>query len=91
MNHSADPSARAVESAQAAESAWAAERLAAAQARIAPLAERHTEAVSPRLQRVLDAFAAERLGVHHFASVSGYGHGDLGREVLDREIGRAHV
>ena len=88
MNHSADPSARAVESAQAAESAWAAERLAAAQARIAPLAERHTEAVAPRLQRVLDAFAAERLGVHHFASVSGYGHGDLGREVLDRVVAR---
>jgi cystathionine beta-lyase family protein involved in aluminum resistance len=88
MNHSADPSARAVESAQAAESAWAAERLAAAQALIAPLAERHTEAVAPRLQRVLDAFAAERLGVHHFASVSGYGHGDLGREVLDRVVAR---
>jgi len=88
MNPSADPTARAVESAPAAESAWAAERLAAAQARIAPLAARHTEAVTPRLQRVLDAFAAERLGVHHFASVSGYGHGDLGREVLDRVVAR---
>jgi len=28
------------------------------------------------------------LGVHHFASVSGYGHGDLGREVLDRVFAR---
>jgi cystathionine beta-lyase family protein involved in aluminum resistance len=26
--------------------------------------------------------------VHHFASVSGYGHGDLGREVLDRVFAR---
>jgi cystathionine beta-lyase family protein involved in aluminum resistance len=37
---------------------------------------------------VLEAFAAERLGTHHFASVSGYGHGDLGREVLDRVFAR---
>jgi cystathionine beta-lyase family protein involved in aluminum resistance len=44
--------------------------------------------VKPRLDRVLQAFAAERLGVHHFASVSGYGHGDLGREVLDRVFAR---
>ncbi|MEB3184745.1 MAG: methionine gamma-lyase family protein, partial [Cyanobacteriota bacterium] len=44
--------------------------------------------IRPRLQRVLEAFAAERLGVHHFASVSGYGHGDLGREVLDRVFAR---
>ncbi len=41
-----------------------------------------------RLARVLEAFAAERLGTHHFASVSGYGHGDLGREVLDRVFAR---
>lgn len=68
--------------------AWAAERVAAAQARIAPLAERHTAAVQPRLERVLDAFAAERVGVQHFASVSGYGHGDQGREVLDRVFAR---
>ncbi|MFZ9947453.1 MAG: aminotransferase class I/II-fold pyridoxal phosphate-dependent enzyme [Vulcanococcus sp.] len=44
--------------------------------------------VKPRLERVLEAFRAERLGVHHFASVSGYGHGDLGREVLDRVFAR---
>jgi cystathionine beta-lyase family protein involved in aluminum resistance len=68
--------------------AWAAERVAAAQARIAPLAERHTVAVQRRLERVLDAFAAERVGVQHFASVSGYGHGDQGREVLDRVFAR---
>ncbi len=34
------------------------------------------------------AFAAERVGVQHFASVSGYGHGDLGRETLDRVLAR---
>ena len=67
---------------------WAVERVAASQARIAPLAERHTAAVQRRLERVLDAFAAERVGVQHFASVSGYGHGDQGREVLDRVFAR---
>jgi cystathionine beta-lyase family protein involved in aluminum resistance len=40
------------------------------------------------LARVLEAFAAERLGTQHFASVSGYGHGDQGREVLDRVFAR---
>jgi len=66
----------------------AAERVAAALERIAPLAAAHTAAVRPRLARVLEAFAVERLGTHHFASVSGYGHGDLGREVLDRVFAR---
>ena len=68
--------------------AWAAERVAAALAAIGPLAEHHTSAVQPRLARVLEAFAAERVGVQHFASVSGYGHGDQGREVLDRVMAR---
>ena len=62
--------------------------VAQAKERIAPIAAQRTAAVKPRLARVLEAFAAERLGVHHFASVSGYGHGDLGREVLDRVFAR---
>jgi cystathionine beta-lyase family protein involved in aluminum resistance len=65
-----------------------AERVAAALAAIAPLAEAHTARVGQRLARVLEAFAAERVGVQHFASVSGYGHGDQGREVLDRVFAR---
>ncbi len=69
-------------------SSWAATRVAAALDRIAPLAQAHTAAVEERLQRVLAAFSAERVGVHHFASVSGYGHGDQGREVLDRVFAR---
>jgi len=67
---------------------WAAARVDAAHATIAPLAARHTAAVRPRLARVLEAFAAERVGVQHFGSVSGYGHGDQGREVLDRVLAR---
>jgi cystathionine beta-lyase family protein involved in aluminum resistance len=64
------------------------ERIHTAQAAIAPLAEAHTAGVGRRLERVLAAFAAERVGVQHFASVSGYGHGDQGREVLDRVFAR---
>ena len=67
---------------------WAAERVAQAAEAIAPAAARHTAGVGSRLERVLEAFQAERVGVQHFASVSGYGHGDQGREVLDRVFAR---
>lgn len=40
--------------------------------------------VKHNLQRVLQAFRDHRVGVHHFAGVTGYGHDDLGRETLDR-------
>jgi cystathionine beta-lyase family protein involved in aluminum resistance len=40
--------------------------------------------VKQNLKKVLAAFRDHRVGVHHFASVSGYGHDDLGRETLDR-------
>jgi cystathionine beta-lyase family protein involved in aluminum resistance len=40
--------------------------------------------VKQNLNKVLSAFRKHRVGVHHFASVSGYGHDDLGRETLDK-------
>ncbi len=40
--------------------------------------------VKQNLKKVLTAFRDHRLGTHHFASVSGYGHDDLGRDTLDR-------
>ena len=40
--------------------------------------------VKQNLKRVLTAFKHHQVGVHHFAGVSGYGHDDLGRQVLDR-------
>ena len=52
------------------------------------LAAARTAAVGQRLERVLEAFAAERLGTQHFASLTGYGHGDQGREVVDRVFAR---
>ena len=53
-----------------------------------PFARQRTAAVANRLQKVLKAFEAERVGTQHFASVSGYGHGDQGREVIDRVFAR---
>lgn len=35
------------------------------------------------LKNVLESMRAERVGPHHFGSLDGYGHGDLGRETLD--------
>lgn len=40
--------------------------------------------VKENLKRVLTAFRNHRVGTHHFAGVSGYGHDDLGRQTLDQ-------
>jgi cystathionine beta-lyase family protein involved in aluminum resistance len=40
--------------------------------------------VKHNLKKVLLAFHQHRVSVTHFASVSGYGHDDLGRDTLDR-------
>ncbi len=40
--------------------------------------------VKHNLKRVLDAFRHHRVGTHHFAGVTGYGHDDLGRQTLDQ-------
>ncbi|MDC0315825.1 methionine gamma-lyase family protein [Synechococcus sp. AH-551-G15] len=67
---------------------WSRARIRQAKDRLRPMAEQRTAGVSVRLEKVLNAFAAERVGTQHFASVSGYGHGDQGREVLDRVFAR---
>lgn len=40
--------------------------------------------VKQNLKKVLDSLRKHRVGVHHFAGVSGYGHDDLGRQTLDK-------
>jgi cystathionine beta-lyase family protein involved in aluminum resistance len=45
--------------------------------------------VKQNLRRVLRAFRDCRVGSHHFTSVSGYGHDDLGRQALDRVFAQA--
>lgn len=35
-------------------------------------------------EKVLEAFRKNKIGLEHFATVSGYGHDDMGREALDK-------
>ncbi len=51
---------------------------------LVPIFSEIDQKVKQNLQKTLAAFHNHRLGVHHFASVSGYGHDDLGRETLDK-------
>ena len=60
------------------------ELLQQAQIALQPTFARIDQHTQHRLKRVLEAFRAHQVGVQHFASVSGYGHGDLGRDVMDR-------
>ena len=52
--------------------------------KLQPIADRRIEAVLPQMNKILKIFARERLGTHHFSSLTGYGHGDEGRELIDR-------
>lgn len=60
------------------------EQLRIAEQALFPIFSKIDASVKQNLQRVLGAFQNHRVGAHHFASVSGYGHDDLGREVLDQ-------
>jgi len=43
-----------------------------------------TDNVTFKLEKVLKAFSNAHLNVQHFASLTGYGHGDLGRDTIDK-------
>jgi cystathionine beta-lyase family protein involved in aluminum resistance len=60
------------------------EQLQQAEQVLSPIFSGIDTQVKENLRRVLKAFRHHQVGVHHFAGVSGYGHDDLGREVLDR-------
>lgn len=64
------------------------ERVAIAIAALQPQFAAIDRQVQGNLRRVLEAFRAERVGAHHFAGVSGYGHDDAGRDALDRVFAR---
>ncbi|MBE9107971.1 methionine gamma-lyase family protein [Nodosilinea sp. LEGE 07298] len=49
-----------------------------------PIFYRIDAQVKQNLERVLAAFRRHRVGSHHFSSVSGYGHDDIGRDTFDR-------
>ena len=59
-------------------------RLQAAELALGETFAQIDQRVRRHIARVLRAFQEQRVGAHHFAGVSGYGHGDLGRQVLDR-------
>ena len=43
-----------------------------------------TDSVTFKLEKVLNAFSNANLNVQHFASPTGYGHVDLGRDTIDK-------
>lgn len=49
-----------------------------------PIFNEIDQQVKQNLRHVLNAFQSHKIGVHHFSSVSGYGHDDLGRDALDK-------
>jgi len=67
---------------------WAKKHVSSVAHRQKSLRDKRTEAVTPRLEKVLNAFEKERVGAQHFASTTGYGHGDLGRDAIDRVFAR---
>ncbi len=60
------------------------ERLQEAEQALTPIFSKIDAQVKQNLARVLTTFRQQRVGSHHFAGVSGYGHDDLGRQTLDR-------
>ncbi|HBB33604.1 MAG TPA: aluminum resistance family protein [Cyanobacteria bacterium UBA9273] len=60
------------------------QQLQAAQKALLPLFYEIDTTVQRNLKKVLDALRCHRVGTHHFAGVSGYGHDDLGRQTLDQ-------
>jgi len=60
------------------------QQLKAAEKKLLPIFYDIDLAVRDNLNKVLDAFRRYRVGVHHFAGVTGYGHDDLGRQTLDQ-------
>ncbi len=58
--------------------------LNASRAELQPCFSSIDERTERSLGRVLAAFRAHGIGSEHFAGIDGYGHGDLGREALDR-------
>ncbi|MDP8963451.1 MAG: methionine gamma-lyase family protein [Cyanobacteriota bacterium] len=59
-------------------------QLQAAEKALFPIFSGIDAVVKQNLKKVLDSFRRQRVGVHHFAGVSGYGHDDLGRQTLDK-------
>ncbi|MBP0010493.1 MULTISPECIES: aminotransferase class I/II-fold pyridoxal phosphate-dependent enzyme [unclassified Roseofilum] len=62
------------------------EQIQEAQHALAPIFSSVDARIKHNLRKVLQAFRSQKVGVHHFSSVTGYGHNDLGRETFDRVL-----
>ncbi|NEO29130.1 MAG: methionine gamma-lyase family protein [Symploca sp. SIO3C6] len=60
------------------------QQLQAAEQALFPIFYGIDATVKHNLKKILSSFRGNRLGVEHFAGVSGYGHDDLGRQTLDQ-------
>lgn len=58
--------------------------IAQAEQKLLPTFAQIDQQVKEHLRKILKAFRDHRVGVHHFASVTGYGHDDMGRDVFDK-------
>nr|WP_320663625.1 aminotransferase class I/II-fold pyridoxal phosphate-dependent enzyme [Prochlorococcus sp. MIT 1223] len=63
---------------------WAKNYVFSISKELTSLAERRTENVFPQLEKILQAFSSVRLAPQHFSSLTGYGHGDQSRDIIDR-------
>ena len=59
-------------------------QLEVAEQALSPIFSKIDAQVKQNITQVLAALREQRVGGHHFAGVSGYGHDDLGRQTLDR-------
>jgi len=55
-----------------------------AQDTLLPIFSEIDDQVKQNLRKVLQAYRDNRVGVHHFSSMTGYGYNDIGRETLDQ-------
>ena len=62
--------------------------VSAVERRLKPYAVSHADSVLPLMQKILNAFSYEKLGTHHFSSLTGYAHDDKGRELIDKVFAR---
>ncbi len=57
-----------------------------AESTLSPLFLDIDQEVKQNLKKTLNSFRDHHLGSHHFSSVTGYGHSDSGRELLDKVV-----
>ncbi len=67
---------------------WSSKIISQSYEQIKDSISKRTESTMQNLEKVLDALAKEHIGVQHFSSSTGYGHGDQNREAIDRVFAR---